>query len=286
MHLFYDIAPNVTAFTAGKGCHGTEPGIDAREVGVAFPNPKLGSDPRSASRMGDASLEGQKNLGLGKTSSTLRESGSAPISRDSIFIPRQTHSVNVCWTDEPGECPDCDAAITATRGLCVAVKTADCIPVLLYDERQQLVAAVHAGWRGTVGRIVERTIQEMKSRGEDLHAVIGPGISLDAFEVGDEVYEAFAEAGFPMERISRHYPSSVYATNSHPKFLPTSKMQRAEGESWHLDLWEANRWLLDRQGVTRIHTAGVCTFTHCNEYYSARRETIKTGRNINGIMLI
>ncbi len=156
----------------------------------------------------------------------------------------------------------------------MAVKTADCIPVLLYDERQQLVAAVHSGWRGTVGRIVSRTVEEMQSHGEDLHAVIGPGISLDSFEVGDEVYDAFREAGFPMERIAKRYPSPM-----------NSELNAVHAEKWHLDLWAANRLLLEQAGVTHIHVDGTDTMTS-PAFYSARRETIKTGRNINGIMLL
>lgn len=248
MHIFYDLPDNVTAFTAGKGCHGTEPGVDAREVGVTFP-----------------SLEGE----------TPPFPLIGRVGEGTLFIPRQTHSLNVCWTDKPGECPDTDAVITSKRGLCVAVKTADCIPVLLYDERQQLVAAVHAGWRGTVGRIVSRTIKEMNSRGEDLHAIIGPGISLDAFEVGDEVYDAFRENGFPMERMARSYPTAMCS--------PSGKSE--EGCKWHIDLWEANRWLLEEAGVRCICVSGVCTHTHCDQFYSARRESIRTGRNINGIMM-
>ena len=265
MHISYDIADTVTAFTAGKGCHGTEPGIDAREVGVTFPSP----------------------------------SPAPSISPQSVFIPRQTHSVNVVWAEGPGEAPDSDAVITRVPGLCVAVKTADCIPVLLYDERQGLVAAVHAGWRGTVGRIVSRTIQEMQSRGLDLHAVIGPGISLASFEVGDEVYDAFQEAGFPMERIARRFPISNSQTSIHDSHLSTCASQLSTCASelsivnyplsinatkWHLDLWEANRWLLEQAGVTRIHVDGTDTMTS-PDFYSARRDTIKTGRNINGIML-
>lgn len=239
--LIYDLPDNVLAFTAGKGVQGTAYGVDARRTGVHTDTFHLPSD--------------------------------------RIFIPRQTHSVNVCWAKGPGEVPDTDAVITDVPGLCVAVKTADCIPVLLYDEAQRLVAAVHAGWRGTVGRIVERTIREMKSRGADLHAVIGPGISLDAFEVGDEVYDAFLQAGFPMERIARRYPAkgkadtAIQSTDS----FPYSK--------WHLDLWEANRWLLELAGVERIGMASVCTYRQVERFYSARQETIKTGRNINGIML-
>lgn len=250
MHIFYDIADTVTAFTAGKGCHGTGPGVDAREVGIIFPlydEAEQTNPPSSFRILGSQDLSMSSPLGGGS-------------GRGALFIPRQTHSVNVAWTETAGELPDTDAVITRVPGLCVAVKTADCIPVLLYDERQQLVAAIHAGWRGTVGRIVERTIREMQSRGEDLHAVIGPGISLDSFEVGDEVYEAFREADFPMEQIAR-------------------RMQK-----WHLDLWRANAWLLECAGVHRIHIDGTCTMQSPG-FYSARRETIKTGRNINGIMI-
>ncbi len=232
--IFYELPDNVLAFTAGRGAHGTECGVDARETGV--------------------------------------HSDAFHVESTHIMIPRQTHSVNVAWVDKAGEVADTDAVITSVPGLCVAVKTADCIPVLLYDERQRLVAAVHAGWRGTQGRIVERTIQKMKSKGADVHAIIGPGISLESFEVGDEVYEAFLSAGFPMERIAKRYPVKSDASLS------------AEATKWHIDLWDANRWLLEQCGVMDIQIASICTFT-TPDYYSARRETIKTGRNINGIML-
>ena len=227
MQMVYDLHPQVLAFTAGMGCHGTEPGVDARQVGI--------------------------------------QAGEEYIPSSRLFIPRQTHSVHVGWAEGPGEMPDTDAVITRMPGLCVAVKTADCIPILLYDSRQQLVAAVHAGWRGTVGRILSRTLQEMQSQGEDVHAVIGPGISLAGFEVGDEVYESFLQAGFPMERMSRRYPGNP--------------------SKWHIDLWEANRWQLLQAGVEHIHVAGICTLLSPGQFYSARRETIHTGRNLSGIML-
>ena len=137
----------------------------------------------------------------------------------------------------------------------------DCIPVLLYDTRRRLVAAAHAGWRGTVARIVQKTLCEMGSSPADLHAIIGPGISQAAFEVGDEVYDAFRDAGFPMERIA------------------------VRETKWHIDLWDANRWLLEEAGVQDIHVAGLCTMQLPDRFYSARREGIQTGRNLNGIML-
>ena len=153
------------------------------------------------------------------------------------------------------------------KDFCLCVSTADCVPVLLYDKEKQVIAAVHAGWRGTVGRIVEKTIEVMRiqygTEGKDLVACIGPSISLESFEVGDEVYAAFEEAGFDMARIARRY------------------------EKWHLDLWEANRMQLLANGVLpeHIEVAGICTFQCYEDFFSARRLGIKSGRILSGIML-
>ena len=191
---------------------------------------------------------------------------------EDLALPRQVHSDNVLWMKEAGRPEQTDAVITDQPGLCVCVKTADCIPVLLYDTRKRLVAAIHAGWRGTVSRIVTKTIRQMQPVSpEDLHAIIGPGISLEQFEVGNEVYEAFNEAGFPMERIARRFPSQ-------------SLSLKGDGGSWHIDIWDANRWLLEQEGVKDIFVEGTCTRTS-PDFYSARRETINTGRNYNGIYI-
>ena len=99
-----------------------------------------------------------------------------------------------------------DALITNVPGYCVCVTTADCVPVLLYDKKLQVVAAIHAGWKGTVKHIVSNVLEHMNQKfgtqGEDVIACIGPSISLASFEVGDEVYEAFKESGFDMSLIS------------------------------------------------------------------------------------
>ncbi len=180
---------------------------------------------------------------------------------EELALPRQVHSDHVCWMSEAGRPEATDAVITDKPGLCACVKTADCIPVLLYDTHQRIVAAAHAGWRGTVSRIVQNTVRQMQPHSPaDLHAIIGPGISLEWFEVGDEVYEAFRAAGFPMERIAKRVGA------------------------WHIDLWEANRWLLEQEGVKDIYIQGTCTRA-CDDFYSARRETINTGRNYNGIFI-
>ena len=187
-----------------------------------------------------------------------------------IVIPRQTHTTNVqVIKDVPTleELQDVDAVVTQLKDFCLCVSTADCVPVLLYDKEEQVIAAVHAGWRGTVGRIVEKTLEVMRlqygTEGKDIVACIGPSISLESFEVGDEVYAAFEEAGLDMSRIARRY------------------------EKWHLDLWEANRMQLLAHGVLpeHIEVAGICTFQHHEDFFSARRLGIKSGRILSGIQI-
>ena len=106
-------------------------------------------------------------------------------------------------------------------------------------------------------------------RATDIKAIIAPGISIDAFEVGDEVYETFANAGFPMERIAKRYPA-------------------AQGEKWHIDLWEANRLQMIDAGIkeNNITITGICTYTNHEDFFSARRLGINSGRIFNGIMIV
>ena len=200
------------------------------------------------------------------------------IAVERLVLPHQTHGSDVLcigapFLSLPGEEQTAilhakDAVITDVPNLCIGVSTADCVPVLLYDAVKGVAAAVHAGWRGTVVRIVEKSLLAMVERygvsPADVRAVIGPSISLAAFEVGDEVYDAFAAAAFPMEQIARRM-----------------------GGKWHIDLWEANRLQLLACGVREesIEVSGVCTYTHCDEFFSARRLGIKSGRIFSGIMI-
>ncbi len=149
-----------------------------------------------------------------------------------------------------------DALVTNTPGVLVAVKTADCIPILIVDARARAVAAVHAGWRGTAKNIVAQAIAEMEkkfySRAEDLHAAIGPGIGKCCYEVGPEVASQF-----------REYDSS-------PRNFELAT---------HLDLAESNRRQIEVSGVTRerIYLAGLCT--KCNgDFHSYRRDKEQAGR--------
>lgn len=203
-----------------------------------------------------------------------------PSGRGELVIPYQTHGVRVgligsdyieaSEEERTKMLYGVDALVTNRPEYCLCVSTADCIPVLLYDVRNQAVGAVHAGWRGTVSKIVSETLAVMKiqfgTEGKDLIACIGPGISLESFEVGDEVWEAFREAGFYMPDISEKHPV-------------TGK--------WHIDLWEANRLLLLNGGVQSagIECAGICTYQQHEHFFSARRLGIRSGRILSGIML-
>ena len=187
------------------------------------------------------------------------------LTTDRFVIPHQNHGTEVRFVSEPVELEGVDALVTQQPGLCICVSTADCIPILLHDPAHHAVTAVHSGWRGTVKRIVQIVIRAMQERlgtkPADVQAAIGPGIGLEAFEVGDEVYEAFCQAGFAMEQIARRM------------------------EKWHIDLWQANRMLLKEAGVERIHMAGICTYYQHDRFFSARRLGRKCGRIMNGIIL-
>lgn len=200
------------------------------------------------------------------------------IRHESLIIPHQTHGKKVLLIDKefmtlaPAEkafrLEGIDALITALPDICIAVSTADCVPILLYDKGNNVVAAIHAGWRGTVSRIINETIALMEKNYQtdpaNIHACIGPSISAKAFEVGDEVYEAFATAGFPMEQIAHR-----------------------ETEKWHIDLWKANCLELENNGTpTRnIQITGICTHGNAERFFSARRLGIHSGRILSGISL-
>jgi len=203
---------------------------------------------------------------------------------DKIVMPHQVHDTKAVMVDEQlmqldskgrGEALEgVDALITAMPGILIGVSTADCIPLLFFDKRKRVAAAVHAGWRGTVARIAEHTLRKMTecfgTQPTDVQSVIGPGISLDAFEVGDEVYEQFRNAGFDTDNIARKYPA-------------------ANGtEKWHIDLFECNRQQLISQGLKEenIFVSGICTYSNSDRFFSARKLTVNSGRIFTAIILI
>jgi len=179
-----------------------------------------------------------------------------------------------------------DGLMTDQPGLLLAIMTADCIPVLVSDRRRRVVAAFHAGWRGTVRRIVECGVGRLRlhfgCRPEDLIAAIGPGIGPCCYAVGEEVQAAFeSQFAYAGDLFTEVYDPDPVRLKYPMLFLN----QRAPGHappmmSLHLDLVEANRRQLIDAGLKpdSIFSAGACTRCHADRFFSHRAEHGRTGR--------
>jgi YfiH family protein len=169
---------------------------------------------------------------------------------------KQVHSARVLRCRAPGEQGEADALITTTPDLWISIRTADCLPILIADPSARIVAAVHAGWRGTAAGIVSHTVQQMVALGAEpssLVAAIGPGIAYCCFEVGPEVSPHFG----------------------------------AEGRTC-VDLAEANeRQLLDAGlDLDRIWVSKLCTKCNPGQFHSFRRDGDAAGRMVSAIRII
>lgn len=203
------------------------------------------------------------------------------IPTECIFAPFQVHGCEICLLsdsflslsaeEQAKLLYGVDALITDVPGICVAVTTADCVPVLVYAPDKKVVAAIHAGWRGTVQQIVYKTVRLMESEyGANpslMLAGIAPSIGQEAFEVGEEVVEAFRETVADLTVLM--------------------KRNTLTGKA-HIDLWEANRLQLLEAGLQSDHieVSGICTYTQYDQFFSARRLGINSGRILSGIFLI
>jgi hypothetical protein len=184
-----------------------------------------------------------------------------------------------------------DGLITGEPGLLLAIQTADCIPVLVADRKRRVVAAFHAGWRGTVKRIVETGVGRMRlefgCRSEDLVAAIGPGIGACCYAIGDEVLSSF-ESQFA---YSHELFREVYDYDAvHMKYPMLFLTQRAPGHSpigpnVHLDLAEANRRQLLDAGLKprSIKVVGGCTSCQRELFFSHRASQGHAGRMLSVI---
>lgn len=168
---------------------------------------------------------------------------------------RQVHGADVVEADAIEEAPRADAAVARRPGTVCAVLVADCVPVLICDRAGSCVAAAHAGWRGLAAGVLERTVERTRAAPAELIAFLGPAIGPRAFEVGRDVFDAFAA------RDAR----------SRDAFVP-----RAPGK-WLADLYALARLALARAGVNAVYGGGWCTFTEHERFYSYRRERT-TGR--------
>lgn len=148
--------------------------------------------------------------------------------------------------------PDCDALVTNTPGTTLVVFTADCTPILLWDEKTGAVGAAHAGWRGTVSAIAARTVEAMvKNYGADpknIHAAIGPNIGLCHFETHADVPQALL---------------SAFGEEIREYIVP-------QGEKYRVDLKAVNAWVLRRAGVSDIVMASECTVCQSRRFWSHR----------------
>jgi len=199
------------------------------------------------------------------SSSELRERTAARVtaelSRDGrLLLLQQVHGALVATAPWNGT-PEADAAVAAEPGWLLGIQTADCQPVLLVDPERRLVAAAHAGWRGTAAGVTRQAVRELVARGSrprDIVAALGPGIGLCCYEVGEELREAFGPAGAPFFRPG---------PNGRP----------------HLDVRAANVRQLLEAGVAAeaIHHVADCTYCRPELYHSYRREGHGTGRMIS-----
>jgi hypothetical protein len=212
-----------------------------------------------------------------------------------LVTVRQIHSsvVRVAGAaDERRERPaKADGLMSDEPGLLLGVQTADCIPVLVADRKRRVVAAFHAGWRGTVSRIVESGVGRMRlefgSRPEDLIAAIGPGIGPCCYAVGDEVLSSFeSQFAYARELFREVYDADPVRTKYPMLFLTQRAPGHSEiGPSLHLNLVEANRRQLLDAGVKprAIKVTGGCTSCQPELFFSHRASQGRAGRMMSVI---
>ena len=204
---------------------------------------------------------------------------------EKVIIPHQTHSDNIQVIDNhffslssasrKNFLEGVDAEITNMSEVCICVSTADCIPVLLYDSENKALAAIHAGWKGTARGIVMKTIKKMQltygTSLANLYAVIGPGISMKNFEVGNEVYDMF-----------QMFHREVNIDNTSCTWF------NSQTGKWHINLSESNRQQLLRCGVlsSNIFLSNICTYDNTAHYFSARHDGLAAGRMVSGVCRI
>ena len=163
---------------------------------------------------------------------------------------RQVHGTNVLIEPPAEEVAEADAAITRQPGVVCAVLTADCLPVIFTSADGAELAVAHAGWRGLSGGVLEATVRAMSTASGDLIAWLGPAISQPAFEVGDEVRQAFLADDPAAE--------GCFMAN--------------ERGRWQADLYALARIRLDRLGVANISGGEYCTFSEPERFFSYRRD--------------
>ncbi len=187
----------------------------------------------------------------------------------SVFDVWQVHGSEVVCAHAPRPFDQvharADAILTDQAGVTLMMRFADCVPILLTDPVRRVVGIVHAGWQGTVRRVIQAAIHVMaeqySSRPQNVRAVLGPSIGPDHYVVGREVIEQVrSEFGADAQEFLRPTPDE-------------SSSERA-----YLNLWRANQFLLEQVGVLNVQLAQICTACHVQDWYSHRQERGLTGR--------
>lgn len=167
----------------------------------------------------------------------------------------QVHGTRVVEADAVTTPVEADASFTRSPGTVCTVLVADCLPVLLADRHGSVVAAAHAGWRGLAAGVIESAIATMTCPPDQLIAYLGPAIGADAFEVGEDVYQAFlSQDALARQAFRPHAPGK-----------------------WLADLFLLARQRLAASGVSAVYGGGMCTFSDPRRFFSHRRDRV-TGR--------
>ena len=202
----------------------------------------------------------------------------------SMVVSKQVHKTNIRRVTEedcgkglfvPRDYDEIDGLITNCPNVTLVTKYADCVPLYFVDTINKAIGLTHSGWRGTVAKIGQITVEEMGSafgsRPEDIVAVIGPSICKDCFEIGADVAEEFIKA-FP-----KHKEENILSYPEHP--LQEGIHLREDSEKYHCDLWAANHSVLLQAGLKpeHIQISGVCTCCNSDLLFSHRRTGGKRG---------
>ncbi|WP_376793560.1 peptidoglycan editing factor PgeF [Thermogemmatispora sp.] len=188
------------------------------------------------------------------------------------------------WTPRPRR--KADAILTAERSVLLAMSFADCLPLLFYDPRRQVIALAHAGWRGTARGIALTTVEALQQhfgcQPTDLQVGIGPGIGVCCYAVDEPVRDLFYGRSEFAELPVRPDLRNLVAESAVFSLVPASQeaLTASDELQLHLDLWETNRRQLLLAGVRAEHIAiaGLCTACHQEDFFSYRAERGRTGR--------
>lgn len=237
----------------------------------SFPKEKLNHG--VFSRNGGISPDSFSSLNVGESAGDLRENVVENRKRifqifdksvESIYDVWQIHSNIVSYSDKPrklnSDHEKADAIFTNSKDVSLFMQFADCVPILIYDEDKEIIGIIHAGWQGTVKRIVQNAInfliEKFASDPKNILAGIGPSIGPDHYEVGRNVIMEVSEK-------LKEIKSEVLISRNGSTFF---------------NLWKTNELLLRQVGVEKIEVAGICTACHLDDWYSYRLEGQRSGR--------